>query len=160
MSIINNRILIKYMCYFGIIIGSFLIYILLRKFKLYIVQFEQRRNSFVEYLKKNNDIESLKKIGEINMFGQYERWYPNYYSIKQYIEDNLNVSADFSIFLDALIIYKKNYIKSLIPLIVILIIIDILIVYGINTKIGFLLASVITFTFFIFLSRFIKRCEL
>lgn len=160
MNIINNKDFIKYICYFCIIIGSFIIYIILKKFKQHIVQFEQKRKKFVEYLKNNNDIESLKKIGEINMFGKYERWYPNYYLIKQYIEDNVKISTEFSIFLDALITYKKKYTKCLIPVIGLLLIIDMLIVYGINTKIGFFFASFITLTFFIFLSRFMKRYEI
>lgn len=50
----------------------------------YNFNFEQKRSDFVSYLRKENDIESLRQIGEINSFGSYERWNPNFSKMLDY----------------------------------------------------------------------------
>ena len=51
---------------------------------------ENDRCLFVEYLNKINDYEMLKNIGEINMFGQYERWYPSPNRILKKLKEKLD----------------------------------------------------------------------
>ena len=56
---------------------------------------ENDRYLFVEYLKKINDNEMLKSIGEINMFDQYERWYPSPNRILKKLKEKID-NKDYS----------------------------------------------------------------
>ena len=53
-----------------------------KAFKKFDSEFAKERKKFVEYLDTINDIETLKRIGEINMFGVRE------YKIQQTNDDN------------------------------------------------------------------------
>jgi len=44
-----------------------------KAFKKFDSEFAKERKKFVEYLDTINDIETLKRIGEINMFGAREK---------------------------------------------------------------------------------------
>ncbi len=50
------------------------VFVLFQKlFKDASAQFNKERNIFIKYLDSKNDIETLKRIGEINMFGVREK---------------------------------------------------------------------------------------
>ncbi len=68
------------------VIDFFIIRKLIKNYK----SMENDRCLFVEYLKKINDYEMLKNIGEINMFGQYERWYPSPNRILKKLKEKLD----------------------------------------------------------------------
>ena len=83
------------------VIDFFIIRKLIKNYK----SMENDRYLFVEYLKKINDYEMLKNIGEINMFGQYERWYPS----PNRIIENLKEKKDDKEYLDYYEKYTKNF---------------------------------------------------
>ena len=61
----------------------------LRLFKKADFEFYEERKLFVDYLDSINDIETLKRIGEINMFGVRERWYPRYTNVMPYLDKKI-----------------------------------------------------------------------
>lgn len=66
---------------------------------------ENDRCYFVDYLKKINDYKMLKSIGEINMFNQFERWYPS----PNRVIKNLKENKDNKEYLE----YYEKYTKNL-----------------------------------------------
>ena len=89
-----------------------------KKFMFYNSNFEQKRSDFVSYLRKENDIESLRQIGEINSFGSYERWNPNFSKMLDYflIATKEKKDPNFEDFLYELFQYEEKYKKFLIPI--------------------------------------------
>lgn len=143
-----------------IIFCIFLIFILLRKFKRDIQIYEKQRKEFVLYLKKINDFETLKKIGEINLFDKYERWYPNFYSMKYYLTKKVDKDIQFSTFLNSLIIFKKKYVQRLMPIFLLTATIDIVLSNLIkNPTVAFIVMSATIFSLFIYLAIFFKKYE-
>ena len=63
-------------------------------FKRIDLEFAEKRDVFVSYLDNINDIETLKRIGEINMFGERERWYPRYTNLLPYLEKKFDDTND------------------------------------------------------------------
>lgn len=57
-------------------------------------EFSEEHKIFVEYLEGNNDTESLKRVGEINMFGVRERWIPKYSALISYLEKKIDETND------------------------------------------------------------------
>ncbi len=113
------------MLYFVLIILLVaLIIFISRKYRKYDKEFAEKREKFVEYLDEKNDIETLKKIGEINMFGQRERVYPRYSQIVDYIEKKYQETKDekFKEFLKDYKIQVINF-SIMIPIIIISILI-------------------------------------
>lgn len=98
----------------------------IRKFKKADSTFYYERNKFVEYLDSKNDIETLKHIGEINMFGVRERWYPRYTNLVPYIEEKINQTNDaaFIEFLEEYQLFIKRFLTTM-PFIVLSIMIPI-----------------------------------
>ena len=88
--------------------------------------FYYERNIFVEYLDSKNDIETLKHIGEINMFGVREQWYPRYTNLVPYLEEKISQTGDvaFIDFLEEYQLFIKRFLTTM-PFIVISIIIPI-----------------------------------
>lgn len=95
-----------------------------RKLKKASLKFEQERQNFVDYLDSKNDLETLKKIGEINMFGVRERWYPKYTNLIPYLEEQIEETNDekFISFLTAYKIFIKMFLLTM-PFVVLSIII-------------------------------------
>lgn len=79
---------------FLIILFTIVLVLLLKTYRKYDKEFAEKREKFVEYLDERNDLETLKKIGEINMFGQRERVYPRYSQIVDYIEKKYQETQD------------------------------------------------------------------
>ena len=77
-----------------------------KAFKKFDSEFAKERKKFVEYLDTINDIETLKRIGEINMFGVREKWYPRYTDLIPYLEYKIRQTNDDN-FKTYLIEYKK-----------------------------------------------------
>ena len=77
-----------------------------KAFKKFDSEFAKERKKFVEYLDTINDIETLKRIGEINMFGVREKWYPRYTDLIPYLEYKIQQTNDDN-FKTYLIEYKK-----------------------------------------------------
>lgn len=98
----------------------------IRKFKKADSTFYYERNKFVEYLDSKNDIETLKHIGEINMFGVRERWYPRYTNLVPYLEEKISQTGDvtFIDFLEEYQLFIKQFLTTM-PFIVLSIIIPI-----------------------------------
>lgn len=98
----------------------------IRKFKKADSTFYYERNKFVEYLDSKNDIETLKHIGEINMFGVRERWYPRYTNLVPYLEEKISQTGDvaFIDFLEECQLFIKRFLTTM-PFIVLSIIITI-----------------------------------
>lgn len=76
------------------LICAVIFYFSIKRFKKIDVEFAQKRKKFVEYLDTINDIETLKRIGEINMFGARERWYPLYTNQVRYLEYKIYQTND------------------------------------------------------------------
>lgn len=57
-------------------------------------EFNEKRKVFVEYLDSKNDVETLKAIGEINIFDARERWYPSYFSVCHALENKIFQTND------------------------------------------------------------------
>ena len=95
-----------------------LIFFFVKKFMFYNSNFEQKRSDFVSYLRKENDIESLRQIGEINSFGSYERWNLNFSKMLDYflIATKEKKDPNFEDFLYELFQYDEKYKKFLIPI--------------------------------------------
>lgn len=98
----------------------------IRKFKKADSTFYYERSKFVEYLDSKNDIETLKHIGEINMFGVRERWYPRYTNLVPYLEEKISQTGDvaFIDFLEEYQLFIKRFLTTM-PFIVLSIIIPI-----------------------------------
>lgn len=88
------------------LICAVIFYFSIKRFKKIDVEFAQKRKKFVEYLDTINDIETLKRIGEINMFGVREKWYPRYTDLIPYLEYKIRQTNDDN-FKTYLIEYKK-----------------------------------------------------
>jgi len=88
------------------LICAVIFYFSIKRFKKIDVEFAQKRKKFVEYLDTINDIETLKRIGEINMFGVREKWYPRYTDLIPYLEYKIQQTNDDN-FKTYLIEYKK-----------------------------------------------------
>ena len=88
------------------LICAVIFYFSIKRFKKNDVEFAQKRKKFVEYLDTINDIETLKRIGEINMFGVREKWYPRYTDLIPYLEYKIQQTNDDN-FKTYLIEYKK-----------------------------------------------------
>ena len=69
-------------------------YFSIKRFRKLNIEFDKKRKKFVEYLDTINDIETLKRIGEINMFGVRERWYPRYTNLVHYLEYKIYQTND------------------------------------------------------------------
>ena len=95
-----------------------LIFFFVKKFMFYNSNFEQKRSDFVSYIRKENDIESLRQIGEINSFGSYERWNLNFSKMLDYflIATKEKKDPNFEDFLYELFQYDEKYKKFLIPI--------------------------------------------
>ena len=97
-----------------------------KAFKKFDSEFAKERKKFVEYLDKINDIETLKRIGEINMFGVREKWYPRYTDLIPYLEYKIQQTNDdnFKTYLNE---YKKfiKYFLCTMPFIVLSVMIPI-----------------------------------
>ena len=75
----------------------------LKKFDL---EFNEKRKCFICYLDNIKDNETLKRIGEINMFGEREKWYPKYTNVVSYLEKKIDETND-EMYIRYLIDYKK-----------------------------------------------------
>lgn len=86
--------------------------------------FYEERKLFVDYLDSINDLETLKRIGEINMFGVRERWYPRYTNVMPYLEKKIQETNDekYILYQEAYETFIKNYLRTM-PFIVLSIII-------------------------------------
>ena len=76
------------------LICAVIFYFSAKRFKKINIEFDKKRKKFVEYLDTINDIETLKRIGEINMFGVRERWYPLYTNQVHYLEYKIYLTND------------------------------------------------------------------
>lgn len=87
-------------------------------------EFYEERKLFVDYLDSINDLETLKRIGEINMFGVRERWYPRYTNVMPYLEKKIQETNDekYILYQEAYEKFIKNYLRTM-PFIVLSIII-------------------------------------
>lgn len=73
------------------VISCILVLIKMKKInKLYI----EKREPFVSYLDEINDLETLKRIGEINIFDQREKWVPKYSYVKKWLEYKIDETKD------------------------------------------------------------------
>ena len=88
------------------LICAVIFWFFVKAFKKFDSEFANERKKFVEYLDTINDIETLKRIGEINMFGARERWYPLYTNQVRYLEYKIYQTNDDN-FKTYLIEYKK-----------------------------------------------------
>ena len=68
-------------------------------------EFNEKRKVFVEYLDRKKDVETLKAIGEINIFDARERWYPSYISVCHALENKILQTNDEN-FMTFYIAYK------------------------------------------------------
>lgn len=95
-------------------------------------EFNEQRERFVCYLENINDLETLKRIGEINMFGVRERWYPRYTNLIPYIEDKIEQTDDdnFKIYLDSYERFIKDFLCTM-PFIILSMLIPIIYIISI-----------------------------
>ena len=66
----------------------------IKKLRKAIYTYNTEREKFVLYLDSINDVETLKKIGEINMFDQRERVYPAYYKVVNWLKTKIENEKD------------------------------------------------------------------
>lgn len=87
----------------------------IKAFKKANSEFNEKRDEFVKYVDSINDNETLKQIGEINMFGVRERWYPNYLSLVSYMEKKIEQTNDehFEWYLFAYKTFMKKFLCSM-----------------------------------------------
>src|SRR5574344_437750 len=64
------------------------------KMKILNKVFSNKKKIFVNYLESSNDVETLKRIGEINIFGQREKWVPKYSYVKYWLEKKIEETKD------------------------------------------------------------------
>ena len=136
------------------------IFFLMIKFDKIIHNFEQKRKLYVTYLIETNDINGLKKIGEINIFGQHERWYPNYNSILKYLKEKSLTDKKTEEYLSVFEQYKDKYIKFLLGIMTFFFIFYICLEnITNNTHITFVLLAIVLFSILIFLAYLFKKNE-
>lgn len=79
--------------------------------------FEKKRKEFVDYLIKENDLESLKAIGEINPFGVFERWNVSLRKVETYFSEKEEFLSNEKVlsFLNDIYDFKTSCVRYLIP---------------------------------------------
>lgn len=113
--------------FFIILVICIAVFVLFQKlFKDASSQFNKERDIFIKYLDSKNDLETLKRIGEINMFGVREKWYPRYTNVIPYLEKKIAETNDenFIMYLFAYERFIKKFLLTM-PFIVLSIIIPI-----------------------------------
>ena len=90
----------------GLLACLFVLAISIRKLKKINSEFRVSREKFIEYLNGVHDIETLKRIGEINFLGAREKWYPAYTNVVSYLGKKIEETNDKN-FIEYLIEYKK-----------------------------------------------------
>lgn len=97
-----------------------------RAFKKADIQFSKERKIFIAYLDNIKDFETLKHIGEINMFNVRERWYPRYTNVMPYLDKKIEETKDenYILYQIAYETFIKKYLITM-PFIVLAIIIPI-----------------------------------
>lgn len=109
-----------------IVICSSVFFFSVKAFRKYDFEFYEKRQAFIAYLDTINDIETLKRIGEINMFGVREKWYPSYTNVMPYLKQKIAETNDDN-FTSYLVAYERFIKKFLLtmPFIVLSIIVPI-----------------------------------
>lgn len=82
------------MCLLIIPICIIIFYFSYKGFKKADLEFFEKRKKFIFYLDNIKDFETLKRIGEINMFGEREKWYPRYTNVIPYLEKKIEETDD------------------------------------------------------------------
>lgn len=100
---------------FLFLIGAVVFVFLIKTFKKANSEFNEKRKTFVKYVESINDMETLKHIGEINMFGDRERWYPNYLNLVFYMKKKIEQTNDehFKWYLTEYKIFMKKYLCTM-----------------------------------------------
>lgn len=70
----------------------------LRRFRKMTADLERSRARFVRYLKSIGDTDTLRAIGEINWFGQYERIRPLWWKMDSVLTEKMSADARFAEF--------------------------------------------------------------
>ena len=114
------------MIFLIIVICGCVLFFSIRVFKKYDLEFYEKRQAFIAYLDTINDIETLKHIGEINMFGVREKWYPRYTNVIPYLKQKIAETNDdnYTLYLFAYERFIKKFLLTM-PFIVLSIIIPI-----------------------------------
>lgn len=99
---------------------------LCKEIKKILVIYKSCRKDFIDYLYETNDFETLKRIGEINMFNQEERWYPSYFSVTDWLYERYKSTKEdnYLLFMDEYEQFNKKFVflafLALVGLIVVL----------------------------------------
>lgn len=94
-----------------IIVAIGLILFFLKKYVLALQKYEDKRLAYVKYLFSKKDFDGLRKIGEIDMFGKFQRVYPNYNSLKKFLvkQNENDKSSELIQYISAFKVFTKEY---------------------------------------------------